>query len=200
MKRIVKNQEPQRFSDWKRQDRMAHRPNWNRVSGAVKREIREALLTEQGYICCYCESRITIDNSHVEHFRPRKGYSQLQLEYLNMHCSCLPDQSRDEPDHCGHKKGSWFDDVLLISPLQRGCDRRFKFTADGEIFPRQSNDSAAETTIKRLGLDLPRLNARRAAVVEALLDLSPAEIRALLQRRPAGRFQEYFTTIKDVLG
>ena len=86
-----------------------------------------------------------------------------------------------------------------MSPLQDGCEKRFMFTANGEIFPRSADDAAARATIERLGLDLPKLNALRAAAVDALRDLSRTEIEAVLVRGMDGSFPEYFTTIEDVL-
>ena len=140
-----------------------------------------------------------MDDSHVEHFRPLKRYQRLQLDYSNLLCSCLREQSPGEPDHCGHRKGSWFDEDALISPLQEGCETRFQFTANGEIHPRSSSDVAAATTIDRLALDLPKLNALRAAAVGALEDLRESDIERVLVRGQDGSFPEYFTTIKDVL-
>ena len=48
MKQIVKDDEPLDFAEWKAGDRMAHRPNWNRVPGPVRQSIHESLLREQG--------------------------------------------------------------------------------------------------------------------------------------------------------
>ena len=155
-------------------------------------------MHEQGFICCYCEGRIIVDKSHVEHFRPRNRYPLLQLDYSNLLCSCLWEQSPGTPDHCGHRKGSWFDEDALISPLQEGCETRFQFTANGEIHPRSSSDVAAATTIDRLALDLPKLNALRAAAVDALDDLPVSDIQRVLVGGQDGSFPEYSTTIKDV--
>ena len=156
-------------------------------------------MSEQGFLCCYCEGRIAVDDSHVEHFRPKEDYRDLQLDYSNLLCSCLRELSSGEPVHCGHRKGRWFDEEALISPLQEGCDTRFTFTANGEIYPRSHSDVAAATTIEGLALDLPKLNALRAAAVDALDDLPASDIRRVLVRGQDGRFPEYFTTIKDVL-
>ena len=199
MKQIKKATEPRAFSDWKSADRMAHRPNWNRVDSKTRAVIHSSLMHEQGFICCYCEGRIIADNSHVEHFRPRNRYPLLQLDYSNLLCSCLREQPPGKPDHCGHRKGSWFDHDALISPLQEGCETRFRFTANGEIHPRSSSDVAAVTTIDRLALGLPKLNALRAAAVRALEDLPESDIERVLVRGQDGSFPEYFTTIKDVL-
>ena len=199
MKRIEKRVEPKKFSNWKQQDKMAHRPRWNRVPSAIRGSIHESLMREQGFICCYCESRIAMDDSHIEHFRPKIKFPNLQLDYENLHCSCQQDPSRGEPRHCGHRKGSWFDEKLLISPLQADCENRFIFTANGDVFPRSNDDAAAKTTIKRLGLDLPKLRALRAAAIDALYTVSSEEIERLLERRIDGRLLDFYTTIAQVL-
>lgn len=198
MKQIMKNQEPLDFSEWKKNDSMAHRPRWKRVPTPIKKKVHDSLMREQGYICCYCEASIAVDDSHVEHFRPKEEYCDCQLDYINLHCSCQRELLPGEPRHCGFRKGSWFDDNLLISPLAPDCEGRFRFTANGDIFPRD-NDVGAKVTIERLGLDLPKLNALRAAAVDGLCDLSKTEIRQLLVRGTNGRFLEFHTTIKQVL-
>lgn len=58
---------------------------------------------------------------------------------------------------------------------------------------------AAAATIARLALDLPKLNALRAAAVDALHDLPASDIERVLDRGQDGSFPEFFTTIKDVL-
>lgn len=199
MKRIDKEAEPTEFALWKNQDPMAHRPRWNRVPAAIKEEVHASLMREQGFICCYCESRIAMDDSHIEHFRPRAKFPSLQLNYENLHCSCQQELSPGEPRHCGHRKGSWFDENLLLSPLEAGCEDRLRFTANGAVFPRSPNDEAAETTIKRLGLDLPKLRALRAAAIDALHTASSEEIEQLLERRADGRLLDFHTTIAQVL-
>ena len=199
MKRIVKGAEPTEFSNWKKRDRMAHRPRWNRVPTEIKKSIHESLMREQGFICCYCESRIARDDSHVEHFRPQSRFPALQLDYGNLHCSCQRDLSPGEPRHCGSRKGSWFDDKLLLSPLEADCEDRLRFTANGDVFPRSIDDEAAKTTIEKLGLDLPKLRALRAAAIDALYTLSNEEIERLLERRLDGQLLEFHTAIAQVL-
>ena len=199
MKQIVKGAEPTEFSNWKKQDRMAHRPRWNRVPAAIKASIHGSLIREQGFICCYCESRIAIDDSHIEHFWPRSSFPARQLDYGNLHCSCQRDLSRSEPRHCGFRKGSWFDEDLLLSPLEADCEDRLRFTANGDVFPRSIADAAAKTTIEKLGLDLPKLRALRAAAIDALYTLSSEEIARLLERRVDGQLLDFHTTVAQVL-
>ena len=198
MKRIVKSQEPHDFVRWKKQDKMAHRPNWNRVPQEIKQSLHESLMQEQGFICCYCESSIATTDSHVEHFHPRERFRDLQLDYINLHCSCQQELVPGEPRHCGHRKGSWFDCNSLVSPLDVDCETRFRFTANGDILPRE-NDPAAQTTIEKLGLNVPKLNALRAAAIDRLIDLSRADVLKLLRKGADGRFLEFHTTINQVL-
>lgn len=92
-----------------------------------------ALMAEQGYICCYCERRLTNDDSHIEHFRPQSDPTVDPLDFGNLLCSCQNQLKKGEPRHCGNLKGEWFDRDLLVSPLIPGCEDRFAFTGDGEI-------------------------------------------------------------------
>ena len=199
MRQIVKQDEPVAFSEWREQDHMAHRPKWKRVPANVKQAIQESLMEEQGFICSYCESSIVLNESHVEHFRPIRRYQDRQLDYENMHCSCQRQLRRGESRHCGFKKGSWFSEGLLISPLEADCGRNFLFTGNGEIFARNSNDPRSRTTIKKLGLNLPKLQALRSAAIDALRDLSSEEVLQLLQRRHDGRYVSFNTAIGQVL-
>ena len=200
MKRIDKGLEPGDFSEWKETDKMSSRPNWNRVPQKIKESIHSSLLDEQGFICCYCDAKISKTDSHIEHFRPKK-YRDLQLEYNNLHCSCQRNPIQGEPLHCGHKKRSWFDESLLVSPMAAGCEDKFRFYGDGQIVPH-NRDAAATKTIRKLGLNIPKLQAQRAAAVDAVLEmnLSESEIRSLVTMRdPEGRFVAFCTAIRQVL-
>ncbi len=199
MKRIVKGSEPADFSQWKANDHMAHRPRWKRVPTPIKQKVHESLMQEQGFLCCYCEASVTANNSHVEHFRPRKKCLTLQLDYNNLLCSCQRELSKREPRHCGYGKWNWFDEDRIISPLASDCEDRFRFTANGDIFPRREDDASAQVTIKKLALDISKLRALRAAAVDELCNLSPANIRRLLTRGTDGKFCPFHTTIKQVL-
>ncbi len=201
MKHIVKQPEPDAFNEWKSSDRMAHRPNWNRVPGDVKRGVHSALMEEQGFLCCYCEAWVAGESSHVEHFRPRSSpsYRHLQLDYTNLHCSCGRDSVEGEPRQCGFSKGSWFDEQLLVSPMDAACESRFRFTGDGRIRPA-AGDRAAAQTIKRLAPDLPKLDKRRQEVLHTYINLSVPELQTLLARPDSeGRFVPFYTAVKDVL-
>ncbi|MBD2566832.1 retron system putative HNH endonuclease [Anabaena lutea] len=180
MKYIEKGKEPEIFTIWKAQKNDDWEPYWNtkytNFQAPEKPVVHDALLKEQGYICCYCGIRIFKETSHIEHLQSRSKYPDLALEYTNFMASCQG-EDEDEPTvpvHCGHQKKEWYDENLMVSPLEPNCADFFKYPASGEILPTDDLDKkdAAETTIKNLALDIDKLrNLRKAAIEAALFDL-----------------------------
>lgn len=85
MKYIKKDREPEAFRTWKALSNEDWQPSWENFQKPERVTVHEALLKEQGYICCYCGRRIDDrKNSHIEHLKPRTLYSDLQLEYTNL--------------------------------------------------------------------------------------------------------------------
>ena len=136
----------------------------------------------------------------LEHFRPQSDHDFL--DFANLLCSCQNNLQKGEPRHCGHLKRNWFDDKLLISPLDSTCESRFAFTADGHIKPRKETDPAAKTTIEKLGLNIPKLRDLRKHAIEPFLDenLSAQEFQQFVQDYlvplASGEFSPFWTTIK----
>jgi uncharacterized protein (TIGR02646 family) len=207
MKHIVKQtDEPKAFNDWKALANPDWQPTYDDLRGEPKEAVKDALMLEQGYICCYCERRLVENDSHIEHLRPQSDPTVDPLDYFNLLCSCQQQMKKSEPQHCGNLKDNWFDDTLLVSPLEPDCERRFAFTGDGGIKPADRTDKAAVTTIKKLGLDIRKLNDLRAKVLEAFLDenMPHDEFENLvadhLSKDSAGRFGEFWTMIRYQFG
>jgi len=59
-----------------------------------KEKMRQILAQEQGYICCYCNNKITASEAtaSIEHFMPQNhtAYPKLQLDYSNLYLACKP--------------------------------------------------------------------------------------------------------------
>lgn len=206
MKHITKQGEPRAFADWKALANENWQPVYDDLAGEPKNAVKKALMAEQGYICCYCERRLTNDDSHIEHFRPQSDPTVDPLDFGNLLCSCQNQLMKGEPRHCGNLKGEWFDRDLLVSPLIPGCEDRFSFTGDGVIKPATDDDQAASETITKLGLNIQKLNALRAMAIEPFLDdnLSSEEMRdfvtGYLNKDVSGRFGEFWTTIRYLFG
>jgi len=206
MKYVVKGPEPEAFTDWKALENEDWQPTFGTLRGAEKTAVKEALMTEQGFICCYCERRLADEDSHIEHFRPQSDPDIDPLDFSNMLCSCQDQLKKGKPRHCGNLKDNWFDPMLLISPFDPDCENRFAFTGRGRIKPAQEADEAAAETIRRLGLGMPKLNSLREKAIEPFLEesLTPEElaqfVSGYLKKGGDERFGEFWTTIRYLFG
>lgn len=58
---------------------------------ATMTQLREALLEDQGYVCCYCQKRIPeklLPKSKIEHFECRHSFPDKQLDFKNLFIAC----------------------------------------------------------------------------------------------------------------
>lgn len=206
MKYIEKELEPASFTKWKEGDSPDWVPSWSALDSvpAVKQELKDALIFEQGAICSYCGIRIDRHNSHIEHVKPRETFAEDDVNYLNLVASCT---TEGKQRHCGSRKDCWYDPELFVSPLYPNCEQRFHFLPNGKIKPHEEGDTAALTTLSRLGLDSSNLDAHRKKALEASgvydPELTDDELRqwavGVLQRGPDGHFTEFCFVISSVL-
>lgn len=203
MKHITKCIEPATFTAWKTANpgaTYATLSRKNKDAKAAKAALKLALIAEQHGLCCYCESRISPAGSHIEHFRPKgnPAYAHLQLDYGNLHASCLLNPTGSADEHCGHKKSDTFS-ANLISPLEPDCATHFTYTMDGKIGVANAADTRGTETISILHLDSALLNAGRKALIDYFINLDPADIPAEVSHHldtTATQYGEYFTMIE----
>ncbi len=162
MRLINKQAAPTALDKWK-----AAKPTatFATLDNTLKQNLKNSLLTEQHFVCCYCENEINPNNSHIEHLHPQSKYPKEQLDYANLMASCEADKRKA---HCGHKKDKH---PLPISPL--GPDDpapNFIYSADGNVYPCPNTNHLADKAISVLGLNAHRLVNMRKAAISALLD------------------------------
>jgi uncharacterized protein (TIGR02646 family) len=176
MKYIKKKASPKQFEEWKAT--RGSLANYPTIPSAIKSIVRESLLDEQNWLCCYCGLSLTRNNVHIEHFRPQSKYRWLQLEYRNLHASCMgklihhsdEEELLELSDFCGHSKKDWFDEKLTVSPLDPHCESYFEYGFDGTI--RAANRHlGAEETIHKLGLNTYLPRRQREEAIDAILEL-----------------------------
>ena len=170
MKHVVKRTAPAKFEAWKSLAGETWQPSYPDLRNPEKKALHQALLKEQGGVCCYCGRRISLEDSHIEHFRPQELREDLALEYTNLFASCIRETKPGAPLHCGHAKGSAFDEVNHVSPLDPGCEQRFIYSLNGAILPTQVRDEAARYMSQLLRLDLEFLRNRRQEVLALVFD------------------------------
>lgn len=134
------------------------------------------------------------------------------MDYSNLIVSCQGEDDKPRvPVHCGHQKDNWYDKKLLVSPLIANCGEFFKYSAAGEILATEetSKKVAAQTTIEKLALNIPKLQRMRQAAIDAELELladedfNEEEIRNIvkdyLELNNDGKYQPFCATIVYIL-
>jgi len=229
VKYIIKSAEPECFSNWKNLAGEDWTPTYADLQNPQKKEVHCALIREQGYICCYCQSRIDRSTSHIEHFRPQASHPMDRLDYRNFLASCNCGERHaglsecDDPPleceveelpttramHCGKFKRDSYG-IGLVSPLEPDCESYFRY---GELTgminpaPDPTKRDRASTTIDVLALNNTYLTRRRKEAFDgALYDLDslpPEEGRKLIDgfgdRDEHGRFAPFCAAIVSVL-
>ena len=210
MRHIEKSLEPCEYSDWKSRQTEDWIPCWNNFQNPEKDIVKKSLLKEQGYICCFCEMQLeNIEKCEIEHIIPRhvvEKYKKTDLDYDNFAACCYGGSKDKKPRvmHCDKAKDSWYNPALFVSPLQGDCKLYFKFESNGNILcsddPKRRK--AADMTIRKLGLDVQKLNDLRKAAIDVFLFVEPLERETIiklvdrLERRNAdGMYVEFCSAI-----
>ena len=207
MRPIVRSAEPSAFTAWKALGSSDWQPSWDNFQRPQKTEVLEALLRDQGFVCCYCEQRVDArGGSHIEHLQSRHSAPSLALEFTNLLASCQGDLPR-APAHCGHLKGYT---ALEVQPLMADCRAFFLFDSAGGVRPSDdpARTQAAQRAIATLGLDIRKLTAMRRAAIDGALTLfeegaSDEEIRQLIafidSRNEEGHYTPFASAVVQVL-
>lgn len=168
MRRIVKQRIPVKLTAWIRINRPGIK-HYERLTTVVMTDVKQALLVEQGYICAYTGMRVEEATSHIEHLSPRARRIYLEdVKYGNL-VACYPKDSEGGSNGVKYgavAKGNWWSATDFVSPLNRHCGTRFRYTLGGKVHPNPENQQASKTTIEKLKLNDRKLQQlRRKAIV-----------------------------------
>ena len=127
--------------------------------------LRKQLLEEQGYICCYCMSRIDCNNSKIEHFKPQTHYRTLQIDYKNLFIACSGGEgSRAKEQYCDTKKG---ENELKKVNLLSSFDGEISYKKESMRIKIYSNDSDLNSDIEEiLNLNVDILSKNRKQIYD----------------------------------
>ncbi len=177
MRWIRKITEPHELSEW----RARYRSDINfgyalmRGSHKVVVAVSNSLLLEQGWLCAYTGLRIELDSCHIEHIKAQTHCVPSETVAYNNMGACFPEPNpKSKTPYGAEKKGSWpppSEQHLFVSPLDQSCETRFLFNLHGQI-RSTDDDQAAKTTIKKLGLDHPKLESYRKLAIQGTLGKS----------------------------
>ena len=184
MRSISKGREPESLTK--------HRKNAHSTyeNYGEKQELRNALVTEQRGLCCYCLGRVRPDaaSMKIEHWRCQSRFPEQELSYGNLLAACHG--SEGEPrrlQHCDTKKGDQDLDWNPADPLHH-IETRISYRVDGTI---HSDEEQFNTQLREvLNLNLNTLKAHRKRVLDSMLDWWKVEKARIRGRVPAERLRQ----------
>lgn len=173
MKHIAKGPEPSSLT----QHRLQAYADFDNY--AEKDDLRAALLTEQGKICCYCMQRIAETESKIEHWSSQTGHPARQLEYSNLLLACLGGEG--SPRHLQHCDTHKRHDDITVNPADSGrnCEHLIRYAPDGHIYSDYADIDRDINVV--LNLNLQSLKNNRAAVLDGAIE-------SLRRSRPDGQW------------
>jgi len=209
MKYIQKNGCPYEYTRWCTEVAGTSKEDFNEIPSREKQILLDALIAEQGSICGYTMKRIDTDTAHIEHIKPqslcRRERLGSDLNYGNL-IACYPRVGMNARYRYGaQKKDDWWENggKMFISPLNSGCESRFRFDSKGII---TALNVAGANTINVLALDHESLTEDRKSVIEEFIygsDLSKAEaaraISNICEQNGEGQYYVFCIAIRDAL-
>src|SRR6266542_5989051 len=83
------------------------------MPGEVKDVVRQRLLEEQGWLCCYTGRRVGTKSSHIEHLKPQsRCEGHEDIAYGNL-LAAYPGLDERSP-YGAHAKADWYDPALMV--------------------------------------------------------------------------------------
>lgn len=190
MKFIVKGNEP---AAWK-----AYRETPGVDFDAIP-ELKEALLNEQGYLCCYCMNQIKDSNMRVEHYKPRSKFDGLKFNYDNLFAACSGNFCAER--HCDNRKENT---ELTIHPAdpRNNCETIIGYSTNGKLTYPEAFKTDIEDTLNLNNSVL--VSNRKEALFGAATALQKLGYsRAIIQKQielyrnknANGKFHPYCNTV-----
>ena len=115
---------------------------WSDLDPECRREQREILVKNQFDCCAWCERKINIESSHIDHVESRHLKPQRTFDHSNIVASC----GKSTGEHCGHARTSASlpkeIDLYVVTNIQR----HFRVSADGALTIEQSGLTAQQAS------------------------------------------------------
>ena len=134
-----------------------------------KAALRNALVTEQRGLCCYCMARIRSEptSMKIEHWHSRRRHQGEELEYRNLLGACLGGEGQPAHlQHCDTRKGNRDLSWNPADPAHH-IETRIRYEADGTI--RSDDDTFGAQLEDVLNLNLRFLMNVRKGLLDGIL-------------------------------
>jgi uncharacterized protein (TIGR02646 family) len=139
------------------------------------RLVKLHLINEQHHLCAYCQQKIEVDNSSIEHVTPKEHNKELSTSYFNLVAVCNKNQVKDYSTgklHCDKSRGSeLIPPIIFYSNSEsniNNLNHYFSAYSDGSITAKNSLPTIikqqVEAFIEILNLNHSSLKETRAKV------------------------------------
>lgn len=138
--------------------------DFNHLDQTTSQHLRNILLEDQGYICCYCQKRIPekkLPKSKIEHFLCQENNKSKVFDFRNLFIACNGQIGQIET--CDTIKKSKV--LNAINLLDTDIFSKIKYTKKGFIY---SNVDLIDKDIKMLNLNDQNLMKNRQSVCESI--------------------------------
>lgn len=158
---IKKGREPRSLTEYKMQSNAY-------FDGCNKKDIRKALLEEQGYLCAYCMKRISEDNMKIEHYNSQSNITDKEaLDFSNMLGVCDGNEGSGDKASltCDTHKGNT---LLTVNPCINSSIELIQYKNDGTIYSCDEDINKDINETLNLNCQEVMLKRNRKEVLDAL--------------------------------
>jgi uncharacterized protein (TIGR02646 family) len=95
-----------------------------------KDSLREPLLEDQGWLCCYCMRRTDVRDMKIEHYRSQHRHREQELDWRNLLAACSGGEGRPFASQtCDTRKA---DEDLVLDPRTDSV-RAIRYLGSGRL-------------------------------------------------------------------
>jgi len=169
------NMEPNDWNTWFTVPPNRRTYDYRRDSSSLTqlRSAKQYLIDEQNSLCAYCQQKIDINNSSIEHVTPKEHNKELSTSYFNLVAVCNKSQVKDSSTgkfHCDKVRGSELIPPIIFYSNSESNPHRlnslFRGYSSGEIIAKPnlplSIKNQVEAFIDTLNLNHSILKEKRA--------------------------------------
>ena len=169
MRKIDKGEPLSSFKEFVRKN---HPTRWEDAKDLSRTWRKYILEVEQHFLSAYTEERITLDSSHIDHFRKQALFNTFIFDWNNL----LVDR-KNETYGAKYKDNvvkTTFDNDKLINPVAEEASRYFKYELNGRIAIAdglsEMDKERAIYTCNSFNLNESSLMDRRRRIINIILD------------------------------
>lgn len=151
--------------------------------GRNKRLLLQSLINEQHSLCAYCNQKISLETSTIEHLLCQSHNPNLDLNYHNLFAVCKGNEGNIPKSHCdkyranGKQNGYFFPFILFEKCISSSWNNINPFfdiefnskihLVSGKIIPKEANISGFPSIKKNIQNAIDILNLNATILIEA---------------------------------